>query len=114
MPPRRSETGQASVELVALLPLMAVLAAMGWQAVVAGHAVWSAGTAARAAARAVAIGGDPAAAARRTVAVSLRSGLRVRRDDDGAVTVLLRVPRLGSSRSSLTTVSRSARFVGGG
>jgi hypothetical protein len=33
-----AEHGQATVELVALLPLMAVLAAVLWQAVVAGQA----------------------------------------------------------------------------
>ncbi|MEZ5122515.1 MAG: hypothetical protein R2736_13210 [Solirubrobacterales bacterium] len=34
------ERGQASVELVALLPLIALLGLLCWQAVVAGQAVW--------------------------------------------------------------------------
>ena len=58
------ERGQATVELVALLPLIALLAGVMWQATVAGQAVWLAGSAARAAARASAVGGDPRAAAR--------------------------------------------------
>ena len=60
----RREDGQAAVELVALLPLVALLAAGAWQLAVAGHAAWSADAAARAAARAVATGGDARAAAR--------------------------------------------------
>lgn len=44
-PPRPAESGQASVELVALLPLVVVLAALLWQAVVAGQAVWLAASA---------------------------------------------------------------------
>jgi len=49
----RDQRGQATVELVALLPLVAVLAGLLWQAVVTGQAVWLAGSAARAAARRV-------------------------------------------------------------
>lgn len=75
----RGERGQATVELVALLPLVAVLAGLLWQAVVAGQAVWLSGTAARAAARASAVGGDPSAAARRALPARLRAGLRVER-----------------------------------
>ncbi|HVW18454.1 MAG TPA: hypothetical protein VHB30_09410, partial [Solirubrobacteraceae bacterium] len=48
--------GQASVELVALLPIVLLVGAALWQAVVAGQAIWLSGGAARAAARAAAIG----------------------------------------------------------
>ena len=58
------DDGQAAVELIALLPLVALLAAGAWQLAVAGHAAWSADAAARAAARAAATGGDARAAAR--------------------------------------------------
>ena len=50
--------------MVALLPLVALLAMVLWQAAVAGQAVWLAGSAARAAARAHAVGGQPLNAAR--------------------------------------------------
>ena len=46
------ESGQATVELVALLPLLAAVGLALWQAVVAGQAMWLAGAAARSAARA--------------------------------------------------------------
>jgi hypothetical protein len=52
----RSTRGQASVELVALLPLLALNALALWQGVVAAQAAWLAGGAARAAARAQALG----------------------------------------------------------
>src|SRR3954468_18155325 len=61
----RAHEGQAAVELVAVIPIVIVLAAALWQAVVAGQAVWVSGAAARAAARAAAVGGDAEAAARR-------------------------------------------------
>src|SRR5439155_979471 len=45
--PTTGERGQASVELVALLPLALLLVAVAWQAAVAGQAVWLSGGAAR-------------------------------------------------------------------
>src|SRR5215208_2741982 len=88
------DSGQASVELVALLPLVAAVLALAWQAVLAGHAVWAATAAARAAARAAAIGGEPAIAARTRLPESLERGLRVSRVGTGTVEVSLRVPPL--------------------
>ncbi|MBW3607498.1 MAG: pilus assembly protein [Actinobacteria bacterium] len=107
----RAEHGQATVELVALLPLMAVLAALLWQAVVAGQAVWLAGSAARAAARASAIGSDASAAARRVLPDRLERGLVVRPATGGGdgVQVAIAIPAIvGSGR--LTTVSARARL----
>ncbi len=99
----RGEGGQATVELVALLPLLAVLAALLWQAVVAGQAVWFAGSAARAAARADAVGGDVRVAARGVLPARLRDDVRVDRLDGGdGVRVAIEIPsvvgalRLGS------------------
>jgi hypothetical protein len=86
------EAGQASVELVALLPLLAAMLALAWQAVLTGHAVWAATAAARAAARAAALGADPAVAARAHLPTSLEHGLRVSRPDPGVVALSLRVP----------------------
>ena len=49
------EAGQATVELVALLPLMVALLAALWQVALVGYAEWAASAAARAAARAAAL-----------------------------------------------------------
>ena len=107
---RGASRGQASVELVALLPLVAVLAALLWQAVIAAQAVWLSAGAARAAARASAIGGDARAAAARGLPARLRRGLVVERDGTaGNVRVLVAVPAVvGSAR--LTTISARASF----
>ncbi len=94
MPSLRDESGQASVELVALLPVIVVLLAGVWQAVLAGQAIWAAGAAARAAARAHAVGGDPAGAARAHLAGDLEPGLRVSASSGGAVRVSVRIPAL--------------------
>jgi hypothetical protein len=89
----RGDDGQASVELVAVLPALLAIALLAWQAVVAGEAWWLAGAAAREAARASALGGDPRAAAREVLPGRLRTGLRVRAGDGGGeVTVRVRVP----------------------
>ncbi|MEA2149127.1 MAG: hypothetical protein QOD69_957 [Solirubrobacteraceae bacterium] len=90
------ERGQASVELVALLPLVAVLAGSMWQAAVAGQAVWLSGAAARAAARASAIGADPRAAARRVLPGRLEHGLVVTRvrGGEGGVRVAIAIPAI--------------------
>jgi hypothetical protein len=99
-------SGQASVELVAALPLLVLVAAGLWQAVVVGQAVWSSAGAARAAARAAAIGGDPAAQARAALPHSLRRGLAVSTAGAG-VRVAVSVPLvLGGGR--LTTVTARA------
>lgn len=89
---RDGESGQASVELVALAPLLAVLGALVWQAVLAGEAYWLAGIAARAGARAEAVSGTAAAGARSALPGHLRRGLRVRVAKPGAVEVAVRVP----------------------
>jgi hypothetical protein len=88
----RRTDGQAAVELVALLPLAALLLAGSWQLVVAGHAAWAAGSAARAAARAAAIGADARAAARRELSARLERGMHVRDRGSGTVEVRLRIP----------------------
>lgn len=111
VPLRRGERGQASVELVALLPLVGVLGGLLWQGVVAGQAVWLAGSAARAAARASAVGADERAAARRVLPARLRRGVVVRREPSGdqGVRVAIAVPAIiGDAR--LTTVSARARL----
>ena len=88
------DRGQASVELVAVLPLVAALLAAFWQVALVGYTEWAVGAAARAAARADAVGADPAAAARAHLARSLENGLRVRSMSGGAVRVAVRIPTL--------------------
>jgi TadE-like protein len=89
---RHEQDGQASVELVAVLPLFLVCVLAVGQLVVAGYALWSAGTAARAGARAAHVGGDPKGAARSALPEPLRSSARVR--TDGPVEVRVQAPSL--------------------
>ena len=105
----RADDGQAAIELIALLPLVALLAAGAWQLAMAGHAAWSADAAARAAARAVAIGGDARAAARASLSGRLEEEMKVTASEDGDVRVVLRVPPVAGLRV-LGTVSASAHF----
>jgi hypothetical protein len=97
--------GQASVELVAVLPALAVSLVIAAQTVVVGWAVWSAGNAARAGARAEQVGSDVEAAARRALPGSLRDDAVIR-DGDG-VRVKVRVPALlpGISMPSVSAAS---------
>jgi hypothetical protein len=106
----RGQRGQATVELVALLPVLVLVALLLWQAVVAGQAVWLTGAAARAGARAAAIGADPAVAARGALPPRLEHGLRVRPADDGGVAVSVRIPSVLTAGALATTTAR-ARFV---
>jgi hypothetical protein len=109
MPPWRRTDGQAAVELIALLPLAALLLAGAWQLAVAGHAMWAADAAARAAARAAAVGADPRGAATRALPGSLAGGARVRDRGDGRIEVTVRIPPvLGLPR--LGHASASAHF----
>ena len=100
----RCTRGQATVELVALLPLLALLAAAVWQAALLGHGLWSAGAASRAASRALAVGADPLPVARRIV-----PGARVSAGDDGEVTVTVPI-RAVAGGATLTRVTSTARF----
>jgi hypothetical protein len=88
------QRGQATVELVALLPVLAAVLAALWQAALAGQAVWAVTTAARAAARAHAVGGDVRRAARAHLPASLERGLRVSTGSGGDVRVSVRIPAL--------------------
>jgi Flp pilus assembly protein TadG len=94
------EGGQAAVELVAVLPVLGLVLALAWQAVVAGQSWWLAGAAAREAARASALGADPGAAARRVLPRDAR--VDARPAADGSIRIHLAIPavvpglRLGS------------------
>jgi hypothetical protein len=88
------QEGQATVELVALLPVLAAVIAALWQAVLAGQAVWAATAAARAAARAHAVGADVRRAARTHLPAALERDLRVTTASGGEVEVSVRIPAL--------------------
>lgn len=86
------EGGQASVELVAAVPLVLVLTLIVAQLGVAGYALWSAGTAARAGARAGYVGGNAKAAARQSLPSPLRGGATIH--DANGVSVRVEAPAL--------------------
>jgi hypothetical protein len=89
----RYDTGQASVELVAVLPLIVLVGAVAVQFVLAGHALWMSSNAARVAARAAFVGGDARAAARSALPDSLEQGLEVT-EGGSFVEVVLQLPLL--------------------
>lgn len=92
VPPRQS--GQATVELVALLPLLLLAALIGWQLAVAGYAWTVAGGAARAGVRAHEVGAPARAAALAALPGSYARGARVEASADGEVRVRVDVPRV--------------------
>jgi hypothetical protein len=85
------ERGQASVELVAVLPAVLLVGAVVWQLALAGHAAWLTANAARAAARAELVGRSANAAARSALPASLERGLEVKRLGKGQVRVSTRI-----------------------
>ena len=86
----RGAAGQASVELVAVLPAIAFAVMIAAQGISAGWALWSAGNAARAGARAEQVGSDGEAVARRNLPGPLRAGAEV--DLRDGVRVRVRIP----------------------
>ena len=109
--PAGGEGGQAAIELVALLPLVVVVAALLWQLALAGHATWAAGAAARAAARADAVGHDARQAARGALPADLRRGLEVSEGDDGAIRVHVDIPAVAPGLD-LGDASAQAEYPG--
>ncbi|MCX6388920.1 MAG: pilus assembly protein [Solirubrobacterales bacterium] len=102
------ESGQATIELIMVLPIVFALGWGVWQVSLAGRAAQLAATAARAGARAVSLGADPKTAVIRALP-SWEAG-RVRLETrDGAVTARLPVPSVGLP-IDLGTVVATARF----
>src|SRR3954470_392410 len=108
--PGRGERGQASVQLVALPPLLVVLGFALSQGGGGRQPLWLAGSAARAAARAEALGDDPAPAARGVLPPRLEDALRVPPRADGGVAVTVRIPAVIGGGTMTSTTAR-ARFV---
>jgi hypothetical protein len=90
----RGESGQASVELVAAIPLVLAVGAIVWQLALTGHTAWLTAHAARNAARADSVGRDARAAARSALPALLERELEVDRLREGGVRVSVRVPLL--------------------
>jgi hypothetical protein len=109
----RSESGQASVEMVAVVPLVVLVGAVAWQLALAGQAVWLCANAARVAARAEAVGEDRERAARSALPGSFERGLSVDADRRGAVRVRLRIPLIVRRWRGPVTVSASAALPQG-
>ena len=101
----RSQSGQASVETVAVVPFVILAALVAWQVVLAGHTLWLAAGAARAAARADTVGASPERAARSALPAALERGLAVERLREGGVRVAVRMPLLLRAWHSPLSVS---------
>jgi hypothetical protein len=94
LPRPRGECGQASIELVAMLPVVLLVGAVVWQLALAGQTAWLTAHAARAAARADTVGRSAADAARSALPRSLEDELEVERMEHGGVRVSVQVPLL--------------------
>ena len=88
----RAHDGQATVELLGVVPALLAAGLVAWQLVLAGHTAWLCANAARVAARADAVGRDPARAARSALPRRLERDLEVDRRKGGGVHVRVRVP----------------------
>jgi Flp pilus assembly protein TadG len=106
------EDGTASVELVAVVPFLLLAVLVAAQVGIAGHALWSAGVAARAGARAMLVGDDAVRAARRALPSSLRDGAEV--NDGDPVSVRVAIPRLLPVMPVLTVGAKATLEAGDG
>lgn len=88
------QRGQAAVELVAAVPVLIAVMLLVAQFAIAGHALWSAGDAARAGARAAHLGDDAQGAAMRALPPWLEGGAEVEAVAGAAVQVRIAAPAL--------------------
>jgi hypothetical protein len=102
-----AESGQASVELLGVLPLLVVLALVVFQLLAVGYASVLAGSAAEAGALALAAGSDPRAGVREALPGWSRARAEVR-VSGGEVRVRLRPPTLLRALGERLTVSGEA------
>lgn len=105
---RSRESGQATVEFLAVVPLVFLLGWGVWQAALAGITAERAARIAHNAARAQAVGGAPANEVKRLLPKSLARSARITQTDS-KVTVRLRVPSVIPGLQ-LGTVSATAAF----
>lgn len=104
----RSSSGQASVELLAAIPLVVILGWSVWQAAIAGLTAERAAHGARVASRALGLGSSPRDAIRRALPSSVAKEAKVK-SGQGSVTVSLPVPAV-IPVFKLGEVSASASF----
>jgi hypothetical protein len=104
-PHRTAQSGQASIELVAMVPVVLIVGVVVWQLALAGQTAWLTANAARVAARADVVGRDTTRAARTALPRSLEDGLEVERMPGGRVRVSVRVPLLMTTWKSPLRVS---------
>jgi hypothetical protein len=102
-----SQAGQASIELVAMVPLLVVVALAAAELLAAGLARSAAGGAAQAGAMALLQGGDPARAARAAAPGWARDRLSVR-VDGRRVRVRITPPALLPATASLLATAAAA------
>jgi hypothetical protein len=105
------ERGQASVELIAVIPAVAVLILLAAQIAVVGWTLWSAEGAARAGARAAASGGDAMQAVRSGLPGPLRHSAAI--TTSGEVRVELAAPALAPGLPEVR-VAAGSRLPDGG
>jgi pilus assembly protein CpaE len=108
------ERGQASVELVAVLPFLGLALLAAFQLAVVGYALWSAGAAARTGARAAHVGGDVIDAARSALPDGLRDAARVSGGEDEPVRVTIRAPSLVPGLGAIPVASSTELGAGDG
>jgi hypothetical protein len=106
------ERGQASVELIAMIPALALLTLLVAQLALAGYALWSAGVAARAGARSAYVGGDAERAARSGLPEWLRTDAAV--SHRNGVQVRVRPPSLVPGLAPVPVTARAGLGVGDG
>lgn len=106
-PARAAESGQASVELLGVLPLLIALALAVFQLLAVGYASVLAGSAAEAGALALAAGGDPRAGVREALPGWSRAQAQIH-VSGGEVGVRLRPPALLRALGERLTVTGEA------
>ena len=104
---RPGERGQGTVELVAMLPLVALVVAAVAAVLAAGSAAEQAGVAAEAGAAALLQDGDPDAAAKRAIGTDALARARIE-VEDRRVTVAVRPGGLPAPLADLLTATATA------
>ena len=103
------EDGQATVELLGVLPAVLAVGLVVWQLILVGHTAWVSAHAARAAARADLVGENAAAAARSVLPRELERGLEVVTNEAGRTRVEVPVPLIYRvSGSPVKVVARAS------
>jgi pilus assembly protein CpaE len=111
---RARDSGQASVELVAILPALGLALLAALQLAIVGYALWSAGAAARTGARALHVGGDAVDAARSALPEALRDAAKVTAADGDPVRVTIRAPSLVPGIGAIPVASSTELGAGDG